>query len=73
MARFSRLLLAAALMIPLFSTGCAEHRQVYVWGPGETTYYAQWEQDTHRNHVDWEKRSEADHKEYWKWRKHHND
>jgi hypothetical protein len=73
MGKPGRLLLASALMIPLFSMGCAEHRQVYAWGPGETTYYVQWEHETHRDHVDYERRNDADHNAYWKWRKHHHD
>jgi hypothetical protein len=71
MGKFSRLLLATVLTSALFATGCAAHRQVYVWGPGETTYYAQWESDTHRPHVEWEQRNDADHSAYWSWRKHH--
>ena len=71
MGRFNRLLLAAVLTVPLFATGCAAHRQVvYTWGPGESTYYVQWEHETHRNHVEWEQRNEADHGAYWNWRKH---
>jgi hypothetical protein len=70
MEKLSRLLLAAALTIPLVAAGCG-HRQVYVWGPGEATYYSQWEGETHHDHVEWEKRSDADHREYWNWRKHH--
>lgn len=74
MGKLGRLLLAAALTVPLLaSTGCVPHRQAYVWGPGEETYYVQWEGETHRNHVDWDKRSDADHNAYWKWRKHHPD
>jgi hypothetical protein len=71
MGKLNRLLLAAVLTITLFATGCAAHRQVYVWGPGETTYYGQWERETHRDHVEWEQRNDADHAAYWKWRKHH--
>jgi len=73
MVTLSRLLLAAVLMTPLFATGCAPHREVYAWGPGETTYYVQWEHETHRDHVAWERRSDADHRAYWAWRKHHHD
>lgn len=72
MGRLHRFFLAAALTIPLFAAGCA-HRDVYVWGPGETTYYVQWEHETHREHVEWQQRSDADHKDYWKWRKHHHE
>ncbi|HWB32562.1 MAG TPA: hypothetical protein VG714_05250 [Acidobacteriaceae bacterium] len=67
-----RMLLAAILAAPLLAAGCAGHRQVYVWGPGETVYYSRWERDTHRNHVDWDRRNEADHRAYWQWRRHHH-
>jgi hypothetical protein len=73
MGKSSRFLLAAVLMIPLLGTGCAAHRQVYAWGPGETTYYVRWEHETHRDHVEWESRNDADHNAYWNWRKHHQD
>ena len=36
MKKLPRLVLAAALTIPLLASGCAAHRQVYVWGPGES-------------------------------------
>jgi hypothetical protein len=71
MGKFSRILLATALTIPLFVSGCGGHRQAYVWGPGESTYYVQWEHETHRDHVEWEQRPDADHGAYWKWRRHH--
>jgi hypothetical protein len=73
MGKYNRLLLTVVLTIPLLTTGCAEHRQVYAWGPGETTYYVQWEHETHRDHVEWESRNESDHKAYWNWRKHHHE
>jgi hypothetical protein len=73
MGRLGRLLLASTLIIPLFGTGCAEHRRVYAWGPGETIYYGQWEHDTHRQHIDYERRSAAEQKQYWNWRHHHHD
>jgi hypothetical protein len=73
MGKVRQILLVSALMVPLLGTGCAAHRQVYVWGPGETTYYVQWEHATHRDHVDWERRSDADHNAYWNWRHHHHD
>jgi hypothetical protein len=73
MERFSRILLAAVLTTPLFATGCAPHRQAYAWGPGETPYYNRWEHDTHRDHVDYDRRNDADQRAYWNWRKHHHD
>jgi hypothetical protein len=71
MKKVSSLLLTTALAFPLFIAGCAAHRQVYAWGPGESTYYVQWEHETHRDHVEWESRNESDRGAYWNWRKHH--
>jgi hypothetical protein len=68
MRKFGRLLLVSVLMIPFFATGCAPHREVYAWTPGEQTYYVQWEQDSHRRHVDYERRSKSEQRAYWKWR-----
>ena len=73
--KFSRLLLAGALVSPIFINGCAVHARVYdpyyndyhPWGH-ETVYYNQWEHDTHRDHVDFAKRNDADKKAYWDWR-----
>lgn len=72
MKKINRFLIAAVLMVPLLGTGCM-HREVYAWGPGEQTYYVQWENETHRDHVDWERRNKHDQKEYWKWRHQHHD
>jgi hypothetical protein len=71
MGKLSRISIVAVLSLPLFAAGCAEHRRVYAWGPGETTYYAQWEHETHHDHVEWEGRNDRDHKAYWKWRHDH--
>ncbi len=72
------LLLAAALALPLLSTGCAEHRYARVydpyhsdyhrWGPDEDRYYHQWEAEGHREHREWGQRSPEEQKEYWGWR-----
>jgi hypothetical protein len=68
-------LYAALLAAPVFAIGCAAHERVY--DPyyhdyhgrnGEAVYYNQWEHDTHRDHVDFNKRSANDQKEYWNWR-----
>jgi len=75
MRHFAPLLLAAVLAAPVFSTGCVAHVRVYDpyyhdyhgWD-GETTFYAQWEHDTHRDHRDFNKRSDDDKKAYWDWR-----
>jgi hypothetical protein len=70
------LVLAAALSVPVALTGCAAHVRVYdpyyndyhVWDHHEVTYYQQWEVSTHRSHMDFNGRSDADKKEYWTWR-----
>ncbi len=71
----SSCLLAAAIGAAGFTTGCAVHARIYDpyyhdYHPvsGEVVYYNQWEHDTHRDHVDLEKRKDADKKEYWDWR-----
>ncbi len=69
------LLLAAAIALPALTTGCAVHAGYYDpyyhdyhhW-PGEEGYYVQWEQDTHRDHMDFNKRGDADKKAYYDWR-----
>ena len=74
---FGALLLAAALASSLASVGCAEHHyRVYdpyytdyhVWNHDEVVYYNRWEHDTHRDHVDFAKRNDAEKKEYYTWR-----
>lgn len=69
MRHLSRLLVAAALTLPLLAIGCTENQTTYT--TAEQPHYLQWEHDTHRDHVDWEKRSNDEHKQYWDWRKSH--
>jgi len=73
MKKFGQLLLVAVLMTPLFGTGCATHRRVRVavWTQSEQPYYTRWEHDTHRHHVDYDRRDRNDQRAYWKWRHHH--
>jgi hypothetical protein len=74
--QFAPVLLAVALAAPVVITGCAAHVRYYDpyyndyhgWDHREVVYYNQWEHDTHRNHQDFNKRSDADKKEYWTWR-----
>jgi hypothetical protein len=58
--KFAPLLLAVALASPLATIGCRSQ---------ETVYYQQWEHDTHREHVDLNKRSAEEQKEYTDWRR----
>jgi hypothetical protein len=74
-SNFTPLLFAAILATALFSVGCEAHVRVYDpyyhdyhdWAP-EQPYYSQWEVQTHRNHMDFNKRSDADKKAYFDWR-----
>ncbi|MGB8028627.1 MAG: hypothetical protein WCF30_03090 [Terracidiphilus sp.] len=73
--RFAPMLLAAAIALPVLCNGCTGSVRVYdpyyhdyhVWA-SETPYYTQWEHDTHRDHMDFNKRSKDDQKAYWDWR-----
>ncbi len=59
------------------AVGCTVHAGYYdpyyhdrhPWG-GETVYYQHWENDTHRHHEDFKKRSREEQREYWDWRHH---
>jgi hypothetical protein len=76
---FAPLLLAASLASMMAGVaGCAVHASYYDsyhhdYHPvsGEVVYYSQREHDTHRDHLDLNKRSDADKKEYWDWRHSH--
>ena len=76
--KFAPLVFATAIALPVFTAGCAVHARVYdpyyhdyhPWG-GEVVYYNQWEHDTHRDHVEYNKRKADDQKEYWDWRHSH--
>jgi hypothetical protein len=65
---------ATALALPM--TGCAGGGVVYdpyrhdyhQWNRGEDRYYRQWESSTHRNHMDFQRRSPGDQQTYWGWR-----
>jgi hypothetical protein len=69
-------LLTLALGGPAFIAGCAEHTRYYdpyysdyhTWNGGEVVSYNRWEHETHRDHVDFAKRNDADKKEYYTWR-----
>jgi len=80
LGKFAPLLLAAAVALPILTTGCEVHARVYdpyyhdyhPWN-GEVTYYGQWERDTHRDHVEFNARNDNDKKAYWDWRHSHGD
>jgi hypothetical protein len=59
---FVPLLLAALLAAPVVTVGCRSQ------GPPQDDSYIQWEHDTHREHVDVNKRSDEERKQYDDWR-----
>jgi hypothetical protein len=61
------LLLATGLALPILVTGC----QSQAAPPDDS--YVQWEHETHREHVDVEKRSADERKQYDDWRASHRD
>ena len=69
------LVLAAAVASPALLTGCAAHVRYYdagyndyhAWDHNEVVYYSRWENEGHREHREFNKRSDAE-KEYWSWR-----
>ena len=72
---FTPLLYIVFVAATLFSTACSVHARVYDpyyrdyhgWA-GEDGYYLQWERDNHRQHEDFNRRSDADKKAYWEYR-----
>jgi hypothetical protein len=79
----SSLLLAAALISLVMITGCAARASYRVYDPDyddyhrwdghETTFYLQWEGESHREHRDFDKRDKDEQKEYWNWRHKHSE
>lgn len=77
--KLGSILLASAITASVFATGCTVHARYYDpyyhdYHPasGEVVYYGQWERDTHREHMDLDKRSKREQKEYWDWRHSHD-
>ena len=68
------MLSATAFALPM--TGCAGGGPVYDsyrndyyrWNRGEDRYYREWEIGTHRNHMDFNRRSAGEQRAYWGWR-----
>lgn len=65
--KFVPLLLATVLAAPVVATGCRSH------GRSEDDNYVQWEHETHRQHVDVDKRNADERKQYEDWRRSHQD
>lgn len=67
-------------MAAVLAVGCTAHVGYYDsyhnyhrWDDHEAVYYSQWEHDTHRDHRDFNKRSDADKRAYSDWRHSHDD
>lgn len=78
--RFTPVLFSAVLAASLFTAGCTVHEgyayggaNYHTWNDHETVYYNRWEVETHRHHMDFEKRSDSEKHAYWKWRDKHHD
>lgn len=67
-------LFAAALASSVAMTGCASHGfydsygHYYRWNAGEDRYYRRWESETHRDHMDFNRRGPEEQRSYWGWR-----
>ena len=72
--------LAVALAGPVLVAGCegevrtydVDYHDYHRWNHGEVVYYNNWEHETHRDHQDFAKRSDAEKKEYYSWRHNQN-
>ena len=71
-------LMAGVLAAPTMVTGCAtqpqyaEYHAHGVWSDSEMSFYLQWENDTHCEHRDYDKRDADEQSEYWNWRHSHS-
>ena len=64
---FVPLLLATVLAAPVIATGCRSHRS------SEDDSYLRWENETQRQHVDVDKRSAEERKQYDDWNRSQNE
>ncbi len=82
MRKYSRhigsFLTAAVFLCLTGVSGCAARGSVRVydpvysqyryWNRSEIGYYQQWERETHRRNEDFNRRSQQEQNEYWRWR-----
>jgi hypothetical protein len=69
------LILMAAFSSPVLLSGCSGgvsyydpyYHDYHRWNNHEVVLYGQWEHDTHRDHMDFNKRNDSDKKAYWDW------
>lgn len=84
-SQWLRLLLLAGVVTGSMAAIACEHHHAYrvydpyytdyhEWNNGETVYYRQWADETHRDwHRDFRKLPPNEQKEYWTWRHNHGD
>jgi hypothetical protein len=77
-------LLAAVLISPAIITGCSArvstgyrvhdgyYNDDHLWNHDEIVYYNRWEDEGHRDHRDFRRRSDGERREYFKWRHDHD-
>ena len=71
---FPMMVVVAALLTGTVVSGCYHHGYVVAeWNVGERPYYERWERETQREHREYEQRKADEQKEYWEWRRHHQD
>jgi hypothetical protein len=77
---FRTLLMSIVIFIEFFLGSCAEHNTYrfyddyyHDWDAHKQSYYVQWENESHRDHRDFKKRSSDEQSDYWKWRHSHQD
>jgi hypothetical protein len=71
------LILSLAGLASVATVGCYAHHHDYDqvtvrWSAGEEPYYERWENETHRDHKDWQQRNSDEQHDYWEWRHSHN-
>ncbi len=73
-------LIAAAVALPATAGACATHRyydpddrMYHRWNHQESVFYERWEFETHRPHMDFNRRNDDDRAAYWRWRQEHRD
>lgn len=70
--RLALSLLLGTLAFPAYMTGCRTQNTTE-YNQQEPADYTQWEHDTHRQHVDLNRRSAEEQKEYRDWHESHNE
>jgi hypothetical protein len=71
-------IMLAAIVVPVFTTGCPSHATVrvydpyysdyHVWNSYEVGYYRQWTVETHRPYREFRQLPPPEQREYWAWR-----